>query len=81
MEECRITGTVLFATNELPSLNCSGPVETEENPVKVLLLAAVEKTKLGTALGRMANETLTREKLEISARALARVLRAVLSGQ
>ena len=36
--------------------------------------------RLGASVGAMARESLTREKLEVSVRALARVLRAVTSG-
>ena len=35
---------------------------------------------LGTSVGAMAREVLTREKLEVSVRVLARVLRAVAGG-
>ena len=48
--------------------------------VSVLYHAVSEGGRLGSCVGLLAREALTREKLEVSARSLARVLRAVVSG-
>ena len=56
-----------------------GTVQMQE-PLQILVDQVGMETKLGVALRQMAKEALTREKLEMLTRALARALQAVLAG-
>ena len=55
-------------------------VEPAGDLIQRLYKAVTRGDSLGAALGALAKEALTREKLEISVRVLARVLQAVVSG-
>ena len=52
----------------------------DQKPLRIMVEQVCMDTKLGSALRQMANEALTREKLEMLTRALARALQAVVAG-
>ena len=69
-EECR----ALFSSNPMPRN------QESENPAESVLREVGTGSKLGEAIENMAACALTREKLEVTTRALARALGAILSG-
>ena len=69
-EECR----ALFGTGTPPTQIAA------RNPVETMVSAVATNSKLGNTLEAIAVQALTREKLEVTFRVLARVLHAILSG-
>ena len=64
----------------VPGTTLSAVAEPPKDLVRVFFNGIHEGSRLGACVEAMARESLSREKLEISVRALARVLRAVVSG-
>ena len=76
-EEPRFADTEVFT-----ALAASEPVASDGKDVASMMYAGLERqTKLGGTLENMVKDCLSREKLELSVRSLARVLKAVVQGE
>ena len=70
-EECKVGLGTAFHTQAQP----------QKNPVRLLLEEVGSDSSLGLLTEKLGNQVLRREKLELSTRVLARVLRGVLTGE